>query len=227
MRAFLASVFAREGIELVAQAASLEAGLAAVKQHLPDLLIAGLDCESDEVLGLELIRQAIGHAPELSVVVAARSSDQRVISNVLGTGARAYVVSSSDPEPILLAIRQLSQRSLYLSYTLEREPPPQPAQATVDAIRLTRREREVLALVADGASNAQVAQRLWLAEQTIKFHLDKIYKKLGVHNRTQASLWALQTGLVTTRRARARNTADPGKSGRPQPIDPVASGWPR
>ena len=64
-------------------------------------------------------------------------------------------------------------------------------------MRLTRRELELLKLVAEGHSNAQVARMLWVTEQTVKFHLSNVYRKLGVANRTEASRWAQTRGLLS------------------------------
>jgi len=75
---------------------------------------------------------------------------------------------------------------------------PEPVEkGPVDA-GLTRREVEILQLVAEGYSNAQLAKMLWVTEQTVKFHLSNIYRKLGVANRTEASRWAQLNGLLTT-----------------------------
>jgi DNA-binding NarL/FixJ family response regulator len=65
-----------------------------------------------------------------------------------------------------------------------------------DGSELTRREREILALVAEGSSNGTVARKLWVTEQTVKFHLSNIYRKLGVSNRTAASRWAHDRGML-------------------------------
>jgi DNA-binding CsgD family transcriptional regulator len=75
---------------------------------------------------------------------------------------------------------------------------PQPAAYGIDPSRsgLTRRELEILRLVAEGHSNAQLARMLWVTEQTVKFHLSNIYRKLDVGNRTEASRWAQLNGLL-------------------------------
>ena len=75
--------------------------------------------------------------------------------------------------------------------------PPRPGVAP----RLTRRELEILRLAAEGYSNAQLAQMLWVTEQTVKFHLSNIYRKLRVSNRTEASRWAQQHGLLNVQTA--------------------------
>jgi DNA-binding NarL/FixJ family response regulator len=94
-----------------------------------------------------------------------------------------------------VAVRQAFAPSMYFAPT-GRKPE---AARTTDADRrspLTKRETEILRFAADGRSNLQVAKILWVTEPTVKFHLSNIYRKLGVTNRTEASLWAHQNGLV-------------------------------
>ena len=79
----------------------------------------------------------------------------------------------------------------------ESSAPPTHAQTESAARELTRRELEILRLVAEGHSNGQLAKMLWVTEQTVKFHLSNIYRKLEVANRTEASRWAHHNGLLT------------------------------
>jgi DNA-binding NarL/FixJ family response regulator len=100
-------------------------------------------------------------------------------------GASAYVYKRSHPDDFVAAIRQLFEHSIFfardrvgMTHDQQVWPP------------LTRRETEILQLVAEGRSNPEVARTLWIQEQTVKFHLSNIYRKLGVPNRTAAARWA-------------------------------------
>ena len=97
----------------------------------------------------------------------------------------------------MAAIRQTFELSIYLARPAP-VAPAEPAERALppDAPRLTRRELEILRLAADGHSNAQLARMLWVTEQTVKFHLSNIYRKLDVSNRTEASRWAQRHGLL-------------------------------
>jgi DNA-binding CsgD family transcriptional regulator len=86
---------------------------------------------------------------------------------------------------------------VYLAGTRPAPPTPTPVQSDAGEAGLTRREREILQLVAEGHSNAQLARMLWVTEQTVKFHLSNIYRKLDVANRTEASRWAQLNGLLS------------------------------
>ena len=101
------------------------------------------------------------------------------------------MLKTSDPEAIATAIRQAFEPSLYLARPQERTVPA----ADTDVLRkLTRRELEILQLVSGGRSNRQVAEILWVADQTVKFHLANIYRKLNVRSRFEAARWARESG---------------------------------
>ena len=103
------------------------------------------------------------------------------------------MLKTSDPEAIATAIRQAFEPSLYLAPPQERTVPA----ADTDVLRkLTRRELEILQLVSGGRSNRQVAEILWVADQTVKFHLANIYRKLNVRSRFEAARWAREAGLL-------------------------------
>jgi DNA-binding NarL/FixJ family response regulator len=123
-----------------------------------------------------------------------------VIDSALAAGAAAYVVKTAHPEDLASAIRQAFSHSVYLAGRPAVAPIPVPEPAPVDdSPGLTRRELEILRLVAEGHSNAQLARMLWVTEQTVKFHLSNIYRKLDVANRTEASRWAQVHGLLDAR----------------------------
>ena len=94
----------------------------------------------------------------------------------------------------MAAIRQTFEASIYLARSVS-VTPSEPVVPS-DVPELTRRELEILQLVAEGHSNARLAKMLWVTEQTVKFHLSNIYRKLDVANRTEASRWAQLHGLL-------------------------------
>ena len=108
------------------------------------------------------------------------------------------MIKTAQPADIRAGVRQAFRSSIFLpSPRRSASPPqPQPPPATTDGEVLTRREVEILKLAAEGPSNAELARKLWVTEQTVKFHLSNIYRKLGVANRTEASRWAQVNGLL-------------------------------
>jgi NarL family two-component system response regulator LiaR len=114
------------------------------------------------------------------------------IRRVLEAGAAAYILETLSEEDVRCAIRQAFERTIYLFSAPRRRPAePRPEQT------LTERELEILALVASGRSNSEVARLLWVSQATVKLHLSHVYGKLGVSNRTAAAAWAHAHGVAT------------------------------
>ena len=147
--------------------------------------------------GITCISQARERISGLRAVVLSSHTDAAYIDRALGVGAAAYVVKSAHPDDLASAIRQAFNHSVFFAGSrpapaAELNPP------TAETLDLTRREQEILKLVAEGHSNAKLAKMLWVTEQTVKFHLSNVYRKLGVSNRTEAARWAQVNGLLPT-----------------------------
>jgi DNA-binding NarL/FixJ family response regulator len=201
-------VLRRVGIDVVGKTTSTTEALSMIEEHNPDLLITELERETGDLSGLVLIERARASAPALRRIVLSMHTDSQVINAALAAGASAYVVKTAYPDDLALAVRQAFSHSVYLAG----RPAVTPVAATQtvthdDEPDLTRRELEILRLVADGHSNAQLARMLWVTEQTVKFHLSNIYRKLDVANRTEASRWAQLHGLLETQAAPSLATA--------------------
>lgn len=172
----------------VAEAARL------IERHEPDLLIAGIDAaESEEVF--VLVRETLEKRPELKVIAFSSSSDLRLVTEAFAAGVDALITPNASPADIGLAIRQATDPSIH--FAPARLPAPKQKAAGAREAELTGREIETVRLVAKGLSNAEVGRTLRVTEQTVKFHLSNIFKKLNVSNRTQA-----------TRRAELMNLLD-------------------
>ena len=143
-------------------------------------------------------RRAKDAHPELKAIVLGDSTDADTIEPVFEAGASVYCVKTADCEDLGLAVRQAFQRSVYFAGEVQVSlPGPTRARTELAARQLTRRELEILRFVAEGHSNGGLAKMLWVTEQTVKFHLSNIYRKLDVANRTEASRWAQLNGLLT------------------------------
>jgi DNA-binding NarL/FixJ family response regulator len=185
------SVLASFSIDVVGKAASLAQAIYLIERYRPDLVVAETLSEHNEKGGSAWLEMIRARFPRLNVIAHSASEDPADISAVLRSGATAYVVKRSQPDDLRTVVRQLDARSLYLQDELRNDSPAQ--ETGPDA--LSRREREILLLVADGLSNRAIAERLWVSQQTVKFHLSNVYRKLGVANRTAASRWAHMNGL--------------------------------
>jgi DNA-binding NarL/FixJ family response regulator len=157
-------------------------------------LIAELASSDGQLAGLALLEQA-REIEGLRSIVLSLHHEPRHIDSALAAGAVAYVIKTAHPDDLASAIRQAFDHSIYLSNSSVMTRSSH-ERVEDDGPGLTRRELEILRLVAEGHSNAQLARMLWVTEQTVKFHLSNVYRKLGVSNRTEASRWAQLNGLL-------------------------------
>jgi DNA-binding NarL/FixJ family response regulator len=191
-------VLDRVGVSVVGKTSSGSEAVRMVEDGKPDLLTMELDPVPGEPNGFEVLRQVRSVRADLRAIVLSTHQDSHHIDSALAAGASAYVVKTAHPEDVASAVRQTFSNSVFMPGA-----GPVATPTAVDApVRLerpgglTRREIEILKLVAEGHSNAQLARMLWVTEQTVKFHLSNIYRKLDVANRTEASRWAQRNGLL-------------------------------
>ncbi len=194
------------GIEVVAKATSGHEAVTLIETHRPDVVVTGIKMPDGDIDGIEVIRRAREKLSSLKVVVLSLFDDTKHIDAALNAGAVAYVIKTAHPDDLRSAIRQAFAHSIYLSGSRPAVTVTEPQEAE-DMPDLTRREFEILQLVAEGHSNSQLARMLWVTEQTVKFHLSNIYRKLDVSNRTEASRWAQLHGLLGTRTDRVSTAA--------------------
>jgi NarL family two-component system response regulator LiaR len=181
---------AAEDIEIVGEAYSGSQVLPLVSRTNPDVVLLDLRMpEMDGLACLELIRK---RHPEVKVVVLSVFSDSEHIETALKRGACGYIVKTVNPIDLPSAIRQVVEGAVYHALGL----PEVDESASARAAGLTDREIAILRAVARGLSNQSIGKELWVTEQTVKFHLTNIYRKLGVANRTEAARYAYQNGLV-------------------------------
>jgi DNA-binding NarL/FixJ family response regulator len=204
----MARLLDEAGVEVVSKGTDLDAAVAAVEEFRPDVLIAGVS--SGSAAEVACVRRAQEAHPELKSIVMAEQADPEAVETAFAAGAAIYCVKTAEREDLASAIRQAFQHSIYVATGDRYQTSPlsavqEPKQPAAD---LTRRELEILKLVAEGHSNSQLARMLWVTEQTVKFHLSNIYRKLDVANRTEASRWAQVHGLLSaTRVTEARAVA--------------------
>ncbi len=187
-------VLSRIGITAVGKTTSPKEALEQVRELEPDILITEIAASDGELDGLALLEQVQQIAGVRSIVLSLHD-EPRHIDAALAAGAVAYVIKTAHPDDLASAIRQAFDHSIYLSTSTVSTQSSREAEQD-DGPGLTRRELEILLLVAEGHSNAQLARMLWVTEQTVKFHLSNVYRKLGVANRTEASRWAQVNGLL-------------------------------
>jgi DNA-binding NarL/FixJ family response regulator len=180
-----------DGFEVVAEANSGSQVLPLISQTDPDLAL--LDLRMPEMDGLTCLDRIRKQHPKVKVVILSVSTDPEVVQTVLNHGAAAYVVKSVNPIDLSSALRQALEGTVFSAVGL----PEKTAQEdAVKAAGLTDRETTILKALARGLSNEAIGKELWVAEQTVKFHLTNIYRKLDVSNRTEAARYAYEHGLI-------------------------------
>ncbi|HKA25994.1 MAG TPA: response regulator transcription factor [Gaiellaceae bacterium] len=177
--------------EVVAEARIGSQVLPLVSQTKPDLAL--LDLRMPEMDGLTCLDRIRKEHPRVKVVILSVSTDPEVVQTVLNHGAAAYVVKSVNPIDLSSALRQALEGTVFSAVGL----PEKTAQEdAVKAAGLTDRETTILKALARGLSNEAIGKELWVAQQTVKFHLTNIYRKLDVKNRTEAARYAYEHGLI-------------------------------
>lgn len=181
-------------IKVVGEAMSGEDMLALVPRVRPDVVI--LDLRMPKGDGLTTLAQLKKDHPDVKVIILSMFEDSEHIDQALGQGASGYVVKSINPLDLASTIRQVVEGNVFhprgrgaIGGTKEAAPQQNPGG-------LTERELSILKLVAEGLSNLDIASKLYVTEQTVKFHLSNIYRKLGVGNRTEATRYAYRNNLI-------------------------------
>ena len=185
-------------LEIVAKTTSMATALDAIATMRPTLFLMDLDVEAELALGINCVQRARELAPDVDVVVLSGRSGGDVAEAVFAVGATAYVLKTAEPEDIVTAVRQVFDHSIFLRWALSSAASAPKSISPNGTSSLTRRELEILRLVSEGHSNAQVARTLWITEQTVKFHLSNIFRKLDVGNRTEAGRWAQRHGVLAS-----------------------------
>jgi DNA-binding NarL/FixJ family response regulator len=178
-------------VEIVGQTAKGSQVLPLIGRMKPDLVLLDIRMpEMDGLACLDLIRR---RHPQVRVVVLSANTDRHQIEAALRRGACAYLVKGLNPLDLPSALRQAVDGTVFHVLGL----PPE-GESSGELGQLTRRELEMLKALGRGLSNQAIGKELWISEQTVKFHLRNIYRKLGVSNRIEAARLAYEHGLVET-----------------------------
>lgn len=189
---------AEEDMVVSGEAATGRQALELARGMIPDVVL--MDIELPELDGIEVTRLLHREMPHLGIVFVTMHANDEYVFRGLQAGGRGYILKDADPETMLRAIRAVANGESLFSAGVARKVMAQFAALEkgqgplVD--RLTAREVEVLQLVAAAMSNKEIAGQLGLSEKTVKNHISNILSKLQLYDRTQATLYAIRTGLV-------------------------------
>jgi DNA-binding NarL/FixJ family response regulator len=176
-------------ILIVGEAADGEAGLALYRELLPNVVV--LDLRLPRLSGFEVITQLRAEFPHARIVILSNYQGSEDIYRAIKSGAMAYLTKDASGEELLNAIQNVDRGLRYLPHVaLDRLAERMPA------VDLTPREAEVLTCITQGRSNREIADELGVAEKTVRIHVSAVLDKMGARDRTQATIYALQRGLV-------------------------------
>lgn len=185
----------QDDIDVVGEAPDGEEGIARAEELRPDIVL--MDVKMPGVDGIEALRKLRDLGNPARVLVVTSFTEKRTVVPALRAGAAGYVYKDVDPDALASAIRSVHAGHVVL------QPEVADALLSQDGAgggqgrggSLTDREREVLALIAGGRSNREIARALVLSEKTVKTHVSNILMKLDLADRTQAALWAVRHGI--------------------------------
>ncbi|GGN07076.1 response regulator [Streptomyces fuscichromogenes] len=194
---------AQPGIEVVGQAVDGLDAVAKVAELTPDVVL--MDIRMPELNGIEATRRITGERPYIRVLVLTTFDLDEYVYEALRAGASGFLLKDASADKLAEAVQVVAAGDALLAPVVTRRLIAQFSQLDGGGVRaplkvrvgdLTGRETEVLTLIAQGLSNAEIAERLVVAEQTVKTHVGRILVKLGLRDRTQAAVFAYESGLV-------------------------------
>jgi DNA-binding NarL/FixJ family response regulator len=191
-----------QGVELLGTASNGQEALALAAEHAPDVLL--MDLRMPRMDGIEATRLLHERWPDVKVIALTTFDDDESVLGALRAGARGYLTKDASSEDIRAAIFTVAAGDAALDPAVQHHvvaalaagPPREPGRPPTLPDELTPREAEVLALIAQGLTNAQIAERLIVSPTTVKSHINHLFAKAGLRDRAQAVNYAYRTGLA-------------------------------
>ena len=188
----------KDDLDVLAEGASGREAIDLVAEHQPDIVL--MDLQMNDLDGVEATQQIKENYPEVKVVILTSYHDDEFIFPALRAGALSYILKDLNPEDLVEAVRAAARGEAVLNpqvaaRVLRESYGPKDLLPNVFT-ELTKRELEILKLIADGKNNAVIAQELDITEGTVKGHVTNILSKLNVSDRTQAAVFAWREGVV-------------------------------
>lgn len=187
-----------EDIDVVGEATDGEEAVTQADKLHPDVIL--MDLVMPKMDGITAIQQILARQPKMRIMALTSFVAEDKVFPAIKAGAMGYLLKDSEPEELIAAIRRVNRGEPSLHPTVAKmvlEELGQPAKQPLTPDPLTEREVDVVRLVAQGLSNRQIAEQLFIGEATVRTHVGNILNKLHLANRVQATLYALREGLTT------------------------------
>ena len=196
-----------EDLRVAGEAATGREALEQARALMPDVILMDINMpdpsapSAGQALdGIEVARILCREMPHVGIIFVTMSQEDELVFRGLQAGGRGYILKDADPETMLRAIRAVAHGESLLGSTVAEKVMRQfaalPAKQAPLVDELTPREREVLTLIAEGLCNKEIAGELTISEKTVKNHINNIFSKLHLYDRSQAMLYAIRKGLV-------------------------------
>ena len=178
------------GFSVVGEAGTPEEALARVKDLKPDVLLLDYDLLSEEAL------QALCMNEGIRILMMGAPEDEETMLRAIEDGASGFILKTAEPEDFLKAVRMVAGGGCFAPREMMGHLFDEVRRSRKTSIPVGQREMEVLKLLASGLHNAQIAERLFISEQTVKCHITNLFRKLGLTDRVQATRYAIRHRLV-------------------------------
>ncbi len=187
-------------ISVVAQAGNGQEAIEKTLEYKPDILL--LDINMPEINGIDVLRRLKDVGANTKVIILTIHDDKEYLFATMKIGADGYILKDSDANSLIRAIRDVNSGRTYIQPNLakmmvdELNYKDEESNGMLKKIRsLTKREYEVLTLIAEGLNNKDIADKLFISEKTVKNHVSSIFKKIGVNDRIQAAIFAFKNNI--------------------------------
>jgi len=192
MRALLDQL---QGIEVVAEASDGRAAVELVERYRPHVVL--MDIAMPELNGIEAAERIVRQHPDVRVILLSMHSDEAYVSKALDVGAAGYVLKNADAAELEMAVRAVARGDGYLSPAVARHVVRGAVRrGDGDTTQLTPRQREILQLIAEGASTKQIAAKLGLSVKTVETHRAKLMERLDIHDVAGLVRYAIRAGFI-------------------------------
>lgn len=183
-----------ERIQVVGEADDGESALQQLKSLQPDVVV--LDCQLPDADGPAIAAALRKDQPTVKILALSAYDDLKYIRGLLGAGATGYLLKSETLPTIMAAIEAVAQGKSYFSVAVQTQLAKLVVGLDQGLSTPTPREQEIVVLLAEGLTNAQIGRQLKIAERTVAYHVENLLSKLGVENRTQVVVKAIQQGWL-------------------------------
>lgn len=187
-----------DDVKIIAEAENAKGAIQLAKEIQPDVIL--MDIHLPDMSGIEATKVIKEQNPEISIVALTINEDEEYFFKMLEAGASGYVPKRAAPEELLTAIRAAAEKEVYiypsLAKLLVRDFLYQSAEKEEEQYGLTDRELELLAHLADGATNNEIADTLSISPKTVARHRENIMRKLNLRNRTELVKFAIRKGII-------------------------------